>query len=91
MTFDYIPRGVCSRRFLIELDWDIIENVSIEAGCSGNLQGIAQLVKGQRVRDVIERLRGIRCGSKQTSCPDQLALALEEALSTCLMKQEQPS
>lgn len=78
-TFRYIPRGVCSRVIDIELEGDVIRSVRFQGGCSGNTQGIAALVRGMRVADAIERLSGIRCGFKPTSCPDQLAAALKEA------------
>ena len=74
------PRGVCSQKFEITLEDGRIEDIKITGGCHGNLQGIAALVKGQDAREVVERLRGIRCGFKSTSCPDQIALALEKAL-----------
>ncbi|MBQ9737207.1 MAG: TIGR03905 family TSCPD domain-containing protein [Clostridia bacterium] len=77
----YITRGVCSRAIEIELDGDLIQSVRFEGGCSGNTQGVAALAKGMRVADVIQRLSGIRCGFKPTSCPDQLAMALKEALA----------
>lgn len=75
---DYRPRGVCSQLIHFELDGDIVTNVQFLGGCHGNLQGIASLVKGMKVDDVIARLEGIRCGNKQTSCPDQLACALKQ-------------
>ena len=84
MTYTYTPRGVCSRKMTVELDGDVIKSVRIEGGCHGNLQAIGKLVEGMTARDAIEKMRGIRCGFKPTSCPDQLSLALEEAL-----KQEQ--
>lgn len=80
MTYTYTPKGVCSRKMTVELDGDIIKNVRIEGGCHGNLQAISRLVVGMKVGDAIERMKGIRCGFKPTSCPDQLSLALEEAL-----------
>ena len=79
-SFRYIPRGVCSRMIDIELKGDVIQSVRFQGGCSGNTQGIAVLVRGMRVDDAIERLSGIHCGFKPTSCPDQLAMALKEAL-----------
>ena len=77
----YYTRGTCSTRMDVELNNGIIENVAIVNGCSGNLKGICSLVKGMKAEDAIERLRGIRCGMKPTSCPDQLAHALMEALA----------
>lgn len=71
--------GTCSRSVTFELENGIVKNVHFEGGCSGNTQGIAQLVEGMKKEDVIKRLKGIRCGFKPTSCPDQLAVALENA------------
>ena len=79
-SFRYLPRGVCSRQIDIELEGDTIHSVRFQGGCSGNTQGVAALVRGMRVEDAIERLSGIRCGFKSTSCPDQLAVALKNAL-----------
>lgn len=79
MTFEYTPRGVCSRKMIIEIEEDKLVDVKIVGGCSGNLQGISALVKGMPVDEVIDRLEGINCGMKGTSCPDQLAKALIEA------------
>ena len=76
---DYRTRGVCSQLIHFELDGDIVTNVQFLGGCHGNLQGIAKLVNGMKVDDVIARLEGIRCGNKMTSCPDQLACALKQA------------
>ena len=80
MTFNYRPKGVCSQQIIIELNDDVIEDLRVLGGCTGNLQGISALVRGMKAQDAIERLRGIRCGFKNTSCPDQIAKALEEAL-----------
>ncbi|MBO5326218.1 MAG: TIGR03905 family TSCPD domain-containing protein [Lachnospiraceae bacterium] len=76
----YIPKGVCSQAIDIELDGNIIKHVQFTGGCHGNLQGIARLVEGMKAEDAIAKIRGIRCGFKSTSCPDQLANALEAAL-----------
>ncbi|MBQ4582834.1 MAG: TIGR03905 family TSCPD domain-containing protein [Oscillospiraceae bacterium] len=81
MTYTYRPKGVCSQRMTIELEDGVIRDVQILGGCNGNLQGIAALVRGMKAQEAIERMRGIRCGFKNTSCPDQLAKALEEALA----------
>ena len=81
MTYTYQPRGVCSRKMTVDVEDGVIRDVRIEGGCSGNLQGISKLVVGMRAEDAIERMRGIRCGVKSTSCPDQLAHALEQALA----------
>lgn len=75
----YIPKGVCSSAIDVEMDGNIIKNVKFTGGCHGNLQGISRLVEGMVAEDAIKRLRGIRCGFKNTSCPDQLANALELA------------
>lgn len=80
MKYTYTTHGVCSRQIEIELCGDTIESVKFLGGCSGNTQGVASLVKGMNAQEAIERLRGIRCGARPTSCPDQLAIALEEAL-----------
>lgn len=74
----YIPRGVCSRKIDIEIDNGIIKSVKYTGGCAGNTQGVAALIAGMSVDEAIERLSGIRCGFKSTSCPDQLATALKE-------------
>ena len=79
MTFEYTPRGVCSRKMIIEIEDDIVTDLQVIGGCNGNLQGISALVKGMPVDEVIDRLEGISCGMKGTSCPDQLAKALIEA------------
>ena len=76
-TFEYTPKGVCSRKMIFELNGDTIESVSVIGGCHGNLKGIASLLKGQKVDAIIERLDGITCGPKPTSCPDQIAQALK--------------
>lgn len=82
MTYTYQTRGVCSREMRLELDEDhIIRHVEIIGGCNGNLQGISRLVTGMRAEDAIEKLRGIQCGGKPTSCPDQLSIALTQALA----------
>ncbi len=76
----YIPKGVCSSAIDIEMDGELVTHVQFTGGCHGNLQGIARLVEGMNANDAIAKLRGIRCGFKSTSCPDQLANALEAAL-----------
>ena len=78
---DYKTHGVCSSMIHVELDGDKIKDVDFVGGCNGNLQGISSLVKGMKVEAAIERLSGIKCGSKATSCPDQLAKALREAIA----------
>lgn len=78
---DYKPHGVCSQLIKLELDNDIIKHVEFIGGCNGNLKGIASLVTGMKAQDAIERIEGITCGNKPTSCPDQLAYALKQALA----------
>ena len=80
MTIEYTPRGVCSRKIKVEIDDNkIVQSVEFMGGCSGNTQGVAALAVGQTVDELIEKLSGIRCGFKSTSCPDQLAEALKQA------------
>ena len=78
MTYKYITKGTCSREITVEMEGDVLKHVSFYGGCNGNLQGISALVEGMKVDDAISRLKGIRCGFKTTSCPDQLARALEQ-------------
>lgn len=80
-VLDYTTRGTCSRSIHIVLEDNIIRDVRFFGGCSGNTQGVAALVRGMEAKEAISRLRGIRCGMKNTSCPDQLAQALEQAIS----------
>lgn len=79
--YTYYPSGTCSTQIDIELNDDVIENVTFTGGCNGNTQGISSLVRGMKVDEAVSRMQGIRCGYKNTSCPDQLATALREALS----------
>lgn len=79
-TYEYQTKGTCSRKIHFTVEDGVLHAVSYEGGCNGNLQGIGKLVEGMRVSDVLERLDGIRCGSKPTSCPDQLAQALKQVL-----------
>lgn len=81
--FTFTPRGVCSRQIKIELDGNVIKKVDFVGGCAGNTQGVARLVEGMTVQDAVSRLEGIECGMKTTSCPDQLAKALIEAVRSC--------
>jgi len=76
----YQPKGVCSSSIDIETDQDVIKSVNFTGGCNGNLQGISRLVEGMHIQDAISKLKGIKCGFKATSCPDQLAHALETIL-----------
>jgi uncharacterized protein (TIGR03905 family) len=81
MEFSYKTRGVCSQYINFELNDGIVTKVQFLGGCNGNLKGIAALVEGQKAEDIIARVEGIKCGMKATSCPDQLAQALKEALN----------
>ena len=80
MEHIYYPRGVCSREMRVEVEDGIIRRVEVVGGCDGNLKGISKLLVGMRAEDAIERMEGIRCGFKHTSCPDQLARALRECI-----------
>jgi uncharacterized protein (TIGR03905 family) len=78
----YLPRGVCSRRIDFDIDDDgFVRNVKFTQGCSGNTEGVARLVEGRPASEVIELLKGVPCGLKKSSCPDQLAVALERELA----------
>ena len=76
----YKTRGTCSTQIDLDVEEGIVRNVKFTNGCNGNLQGISRLVEGMRAEDAIEKLRGIKCGFKNTSCPDQLSYAIEEAM-----------
>ena len=78
---EFKTRGTCARMILVDIEDDVIVDCSFVGGCAGNTQGVAALVKGMKVEDAISRLKGIKCGFKPTSCPDQLAIAIENALS----------
>ena len=78
MEYRYEPKGVCSYEMIIEVEGDTIKKVAIEGGCAGNTVGVSRLVEGMKVEEAIKRLKGIPGGMKGTSCPDQLARALEE-------------
>ena len=79
MQYEYKTKGTCSQRIFFDVEGGKVKNVQFVGGCNGNLKGIASLVEGMSVEEVISRLEGIRCGMKATSCPDQLATALKEA------------
>lgn len=82
MTYRFRPRGVCSQEMTVEVDdAGIIQSLQVYGGCSGNLQGISALVVGMPAQEAIQRLKGIRCGFKDTSCPDQFARNLERVLA----------
>lgn len=82
MQYEYKTKGTCSQRILFNIEDGKVKNVQFIGGCNGNLQGISKLVEGMDASEVIDRIKGIRCGMKPTSCPDQLANALAEALQS---------
>ena len=77
----YKTKGTCSTQIEVEVSDGIVKSVKFTQGCPGNTQGVARLVEGMKAEDAIEKLRGIQCGSRGTSCPDQLSYAIEEALN----------
>jgi len=77
---EYNTKGVCSRKIIVETNDGVITDCKFIGGCAGNTQGVAALVVGMKVEDAIKKIKGIKCGFKGTSCPDQLAIALEELL-----------
>ena len=82
MTYTIRPRGVCSRAMEVDVDENgIIRSLQVVGGCNGNLQGISALVAGMPAEEAIRRLKGIDCGGRGTSCPDQLACGLEKAMA----------
>ena len=82
MQYTYKNRGVCSRETIVDIhdNTHVINDVRIVGGCSGNTQGVSVLLKGMKAEDAISRMVGIKCGIKETSCPDQVSKALEAAL-----------
>ena len=81
MEYKYKAQGVCSSEIILNVEHSIIKSVKVIGGCDGNLKGISQLLIGMNIDDAISRLKGIKCGFKDTSCPDQIAKALEEMKS----------
>ena len=81
MQYEHTNRGTCSRSIIFEIEDGKVHNVTYIGGCNGNLQGISKLVEGMTPEEVIQRLEGISCGGKPTSCPDQLAQALKEVIA----------
>jgi len=77
MQYIYNTTGTCSKQILLDVEDGVINDVKFLGGCNGNLQGISKLVQGQKVGDIIDKLQGIKCGMKDTSCPDQLSKALQ--------------
>ena len=78
MTYEVKTRGVCARSIIIDVEGDTVHSVRFIGGCNGNTQGVARLVEGMTIDEVIERLANIDCGGRGTSCPDQLAQALQK-------------
>jgi uncharacterized protein (TIGR03905 family) len=76
----YKPKGVCAQAINFEIDGSVIKSVEFIGGCPGNALGVSRLVEGMPVEEAIKRLEGIKCGSRSTSCPDQLAMALRQAM-----------
>ena len=79
MRYEFPTAGVCSAKIQFDVEEGIVRNVKFTGGCSGNTQGVARLAEGMPIDEVISRLKGIRCGMRPTSCPDQLARALAQA------------
>lgn len=80
-NIEYKTKGTCSRMISVEIEDGVITDCKFHGGCAGNTQGVASLVKGMKAEDAIQKMKGIRCGFKETSCPDQLARALEELVN----------
>ncbi|MBP0961714.1 MAG: TIGR03905 family TSCPD domain-containing protein [Oscillospiraceae bacterium] len=80
MNVNFTPKGVCARNMNFDIENGVIRNLKVMGGCNGNLKGIASLVEGMKIEDVVSRLEGIDCGGKGTSCPDQLAKAVKPYL-----------
>lgn len=81
MNLEFKTKGVCARQINLEIEDGIVKDVKFIGGCNGNSSGISMLVKDMKVEDVIKKLKGIKCGFKDTSCPDQLAIALERIIN----------
>ncbi len=81
MTYEYRPKGVCSMKIVFDINNGMVSNIQFTGGCNGNLQGIARLAEGRSASEVIKLVEGIKCGFKNTSCPDQLAQALKQAIN----------
>lgn len=80
MKYSYKTSGVCAKRIDLDIENGIVKNIEFVGGCAGNTSGISALCKDMPIKDIIEKVKGIKCGFKSSSCPDQLSLALEEAL-----------
>lgn len=79
MEYEYFTKGTCSSKITFDIEGDVITNVRFRGGCNGNLQGISRLVEGKTVDEIESVLKGVKCGFKSTSCPDQLACAVRKA------------
>lgn len=84
MKYSYRTKGTCSQMIEFEIEDGVLRNVQFYGGCDGNTQGVSRLVEGMKVEEVLERLEGIRCGFKPTSCPDQLCKAIRQAMNESL-------
>lgn len=82
MEYTYTPRGVCSMQMVFDIEGNIVKKLQIIGGCPGNTVGVAELIKGKTIDEIIEKLKGIDCGGRGTSCPDQIARALLEYKET---------
>ena len=78
MEYRYEPEGVCSYEMIFEIGGDVVKSLKIIGGCPGNTVGVSKLIENKKIDDIIKMLKGINCGSRGTSCPDQIARALEE-------------
>ena len=78
MRYEYTPQGVCSMQMIFEIDGGIVKELQIIGGCPGNTIGVSKLVKGKNIDEIIQMLKGIPCGNRGTSCPDQISKALQE-------------
>ena len=81
MHYEYKTKGTCSQMIFFDINDGVVSNVQFIGGCNGNLKGIGKLVEGMKAEDIIARVEGVKCGMKSTSCPDQLAKALKEAIA----------
>ncbi len=81
MTYEYRPKGVCSIGITFDIEDGMVHNVQFTGGCNGNLQGISKLAEGRKAEEIISAIEGIKCGFKNTSCPDQLAQAIKQAVA----------
>lgn len=78
MIYEYTPKGVCSMKMIFEIEGNIVKSLKIIGGCPGNTVGVSKLIENKNIDEIIQMLKGIPCGGKGTSCPDQVALALEQ-------------